>query len=145
MCLKCKFKFPYDTSFPFLVCRLVGRLDMICLLYLKGREVTHPCSYRSPYSCNFSGTKVHNPLTVAGWGAQKEGSSILATTLQELKVAAVSQKTCQEAMEGFEVRTFLVFSLYIFKYKYYLYYLCFYPRSCGNSCRVSHIPRPIVS
>ena len=32
MCLKCKFKFPYDTSFPFLVCRLVGRLDMMSVI-----------------------------------------------------------------------------------------------------------------
>ena len=45
------------------------------------------------------GMRLHNPMTVAGWGVSREGSSVLATVLQEVRchVSRVSRVsvTCQ--------------------------------------------------
>jgi len=49
------------------------------------------------------GTRVRNPLTVAGWGVMKEGSNAVANVLQKVDVAAVSRSTCVRAMDPYEI------------------------------------------
>ena len=51
----------------------------------------------------YLGTRVRNPLTVAGWGVMKEGSNAVANVLQKVDVAAVSRSTCVRAMDPYEV------------------------------------------
>ena len=53
------------------------------------------------------GTRVRNPLTVAGWGVMKEGSNAVANVLQKVDVAAVSRSTCVRAMDPYEVNPWI--------------------------------------
>ena len=42
--------------------------------------------------------QLKNPMTVAGWGVTKEGSTYLSTVLQEVSVPVVSSAACKNAL-----------------------------------------------
>ena len=50
-----------------------------------------------------SGLRLKNPMTVSGWGVTREGSSNLATVLQEVSVPVVSVSTCERAMGKYDI------------------------------------------
>ena len=47
--------------------------------------------------------KLNNPMTVAGWGVTREGSSFLAEMLQEVSVPVVPVSRCKQALGQYDI------------------------------------------